>query len=98
MVESLGRRLERALPDHVAYRSTRFGRKASLVIKLLPQQFRLDLSGHRASTWIDHIVRDVCVRSDETQIDAWIEALARSLEREAERSTAVRIALEDALA
>jgi hypothetical protein len=98
MVELLGRRLERALPSHVDYRSSRFGRKASLVVKLIPQQFRLEVSGHRASAWVDHIVRDVRVRSDEMHMDEWIAALARSLEREAERSTSVRIALEDALA
>lgn len=97
MVRTLATRLERALPDHVEFRAGLLGRPTRLAVKLEPQSFRVEVHGHRTKTWIDHIVRDVCVRSDDVDIDLWFGKLAQALEHEAERSTVIRLALEAAL-
>jgi hypothetical protein len=97
MVASLGERLEKALPTHVEYHPSRFGRKASLTVDLSDRRFRLELKGHRTSTWVDHIVRSVCVRSEDVAIDDWFDRLAAGLAAEAERNTTVRLALEESL-
>lgn len=49
------------------------------------------------TAWLDHIVRGVCVRSDEVPFDDWLDRLAEALAKEARQSTEVRLALEDAL-
>jgi hypothetical protein len=97
MVCSLGERLEKALPEHVQFRAGRFGRKTFLAVELSSRRFRLEIKGQRATAWIDHIVRDVVVRSDDVAIDTWFDELAGALETEAERSTTVRLALEESL-
>lgn len=98
MVASLADRLERALPDHVVTRRAMFRRHLrELVVQLDPTWFRIDVRGHRATTWIDHIVRGVCVRSEDVSVDDWFDRLAAALEAEATRSTEIRLALEEAL-
>lgn len=97
MVESLGDRLVAALPDHVTFQRGRLSRRLALAVDLGALRFRLELTGQRPETWTDHIVRDVCVRSDEIDLDAWLAALADALEQEAERSVTVRLALQEAL-
>jgi hypothetical protein len=98
MVGNLADRLERAIPDHLVVERRPFRRHVkSLTVKLDPQWFRIDLHGHRALAWVDHVVRGVCVRSDDVTFDAWLDGLARALEAEALRSAEVRLALEDAL-
>lgn len=98
MVTGLAERLERVLPDHVE--TTRRGlhrRVRSVVIRFGPQQLRVELHGHRPQAWVDHIVRGICVRSDEVGFDDWLDRVARALADEATRSTEIRLALEDAL-
>jgi len=98
MVGSLAARLEQALPDHVEIERAGLRRHVrSLVVRFDPTRFRVEVHGHGASAWIDHVVRDVCVRSDELSFDAWLDRLAEVLAHEARRSTQVRLALEDAL-
>jgi hypothetical protein len=45
----------------------------------------------------NHVVRGVCVRSEDVSIDDWFDRLAAALEAEATRSTQIRLALEEAL-
>ena len=66
-------------------------------MKLDPTWFRIQLHGHRAIPWIDHVVRGVCVRSEDVALDDWLDRLAAALETEATRSTQLRLALEEAL-
>ena len=98
MVARLADRLERALPDHVEVRRGMLGRGVKeLVVRLDPNWFRVDVHGHRATAWVDHVVRGVCVRSEDVVVDDWLERLAGALAAEATRSTETRIALEEAL-
>ena len=97
MVRTLASRLERALPDHVQFVPGRLGRPARLLVGLEPQSFRIEVHRQRLVTWIDHIVRGVCVRSDDVDVDEWFDRLAKALDREAKRSTIVRLALEESL-
>ena len=97
MVSQLSERLQRALPDHVEVSRSRLRRRATLAVDLGVERYRLELEGQRAHAWVDHIVREVCVRSDELDVDAWLERLASALEREAQASTTLRLALEEAL-
>lgn len=96
MVAGLAARLERALPDHVEVERRGLRRHVrSLVVRFDPARFRVEVAGHHARAWIDHVVRDVCVRSDELPFDSWLERLAEVLADEARRSTETRLALED---
>lgn len=98
MVGNLADRLERAIPDHVDVERRPFRRHLrTLTVKLDPRWFRIELHGHRARAWVDHVVRGVCVRSDDVSFDAWLDGLAQALEAEALRSADIRLALEDAL-
>lgn len=97
MVAGMAERLERALPDQVT--TTRGGLRRqvrSVVVRFNLGQLRIELQGHRAHAWVDHVVRGVCVRSDEMEFDDWLDR-AQALADEARRSTDVRLALEDAL-
>lgn len=98
MVTRMAERLERVLPDHVE--TTRRGLRRQVrgvVIRFSPQQLRVELRGHRAHAWVDHVVRGICVRSDEVGFDDWLDRVAQALADEARRSTEIRLALEDAL-
>ena len=97
MVTALAERLQRAIPDCVELASRRLRRTTTFVVKLEPQQFRIVVRGQTADAWVDHVVRDVCVRSEKVDIDTWLDGLAAALEREAKRSTITRLALEEAL-
>jgi len=97
MVNDLAIRLERALPDHVAVSRSRLRGRCAMVVDLEPERFRLELRGHRVEVWVDHVVRDVTIRSEVSDFDSWIERLAAALEREATKNTALRLALEAAL-
>ncbi|MEY2398210.1 MAG: hypothetical protein QOJ00_1384 [Actinomycetota bacterium] len=98
LVKSLAERLERALGDEVQLSTSRLRRRTSLVIKLSPEQFRIDVVGRRAAPQVEHVVRGVCVRSEDVDIDSWLKRLAASLEREAAKNTTIRLALDEALA
>lgn len=97
MVASLADRLERALPDHVDVERGGFRRRIkTLTVGFEPEQFRIEMHGHRTRPLIDHVVRGVCVRTDEVEMDDWLDRLARALADEATKSTTVRLALEAA--
>ncbi|MBA2607719.1 MAG: hypothetical protein H0U92_02135 [Actinobacteria bacterium] len=97
MVKAMADRLERALPDQVNFTASRLRRRTALEIQLVPEQFRIEVLGQRAGAQIDHIVRGICVRSEDVDIDTWLERLGTSLEREAAKSTTIRLALDEAL-
>ena len=98
IVASLADRLEQALPDHVDVERAAFRRHVRQVtVRLDPTWFRIELHGHRAVAWVDHVVRGVQIRSDDVDVDTWLDQLAAALSKEAARSTAVRLALENAL-
>lgn len=99
IVERLADRLEAALPGRVSVeRSGRLhGRRLrSLAVELGDDRLRMEVDGLRCRALLDHIVRGVCLRSDELTADEWIDRLAALLAEEAERSTQVRLALEAA--
>ena len=98
MVARLAERLERALPHQVDVQRGGLRRRVrEVTVSFSPVQFRVELHGHRAIAWLDHVVRGVCVRSEELPFDDWLDQLAEALTDEARRSTTVRLALEDAL-
>ncbi len=97
-VSDLAERLERALPGHVEISRGGVRRRIrGLSVRFAPEQFRIELHGHRPVSLIDHVVRGVCVRTEDTDFDDWLDRLAKALAEEATKSTAVRLALEDAL-
>lgn len=98
MVDNLAARLERALPSQVEVERRGLRRRVRrVVVGFDPTRFRLEMHGHRAVPWVDHVVRGVCVRSEDVAFDAWLDRLAGALAEEAQRNTDVRLALEDAL-
>jgi hypothetical protein len=98
MVGQLAERLAKALPGQVdAERGGLRRRVRSVVVRFNPTHFRVELHGHRGVAWVDHVVRGVCVRSEEVPFDDWLDRLAEALAHEAKRSTELRLALEDAL-
>ena len=97
MVSSLAERLERALPDHVEVSRRKFGRGITIVASLNPETYRLELRGKKASSFIDHVVRGVCVRSEELDFDNWLTRFAAALDQEARKNTTLRLSLEEAL-
>jgi hypothetical protein len=100
LVGQLSDRLERALPDQVEV--TRAGllggrRVKALSVTFHHERLRLELKGNRPHASVDHVVRDVCVKSDTVDFDSWLQRLRDGLAAEAETSTTIRLALEDAL-
>ena len=100
LVESLADRLGRALPDQVAVERSGLlsGRHLErLSIDFGARRLVLRVTSGRPAALVEHVVREVCVRTDEVTIDEWLEQLGAALEREAAASTTVRLALEEAL-
>ncbi|MGH9123736.1 MAG: hypothetical protein ACRDZ8_03280 [Acidimicrobiales bacterium] len=98
LVADLAARLERAIPEQVETERGGIRRRIErFTVSFDPQRFRIEVHGHRAVPLIDHVVRGVCVRSEEVDVDHWLDRLSRALAAEATRSTAVRLALEEAL-
>jgi hypothetical protein len=98
MVQDLAEQLERALPSHVEISRGGLRRRVrELTIRFNPEQFRIEVHGHRPVPLIDHVVRGVCVRTEEAEFDDWLDRLAKALAEEATKSTEVRLALEDGL-
>lgn len=100
MLEDLAGRLQRALPDRIELKRSGVlrGRKlAGLTVGLGEDRLRIEIDHRRVVAWIDHIVRGVCIRSEETTVDAWLSRLGADLSREARRSTETRLAIEEAL-
>jgi hypothetical protein len=98
MAAELAERLSRAIPEQVSvdHRGLR-RRLGEFVVAFDPERFRIEVRGHRVAAWVDHVVRGVCVRSEEIDFDAWLDRLTTALDAEATRSTEIRLALEEAL-
>ncbi len=97
MLGELASRLERALPHLVETERSRLRKRFEVRIDLRPESFRIEANRQRLSCFVDHVVRDVRVRTDEVGIDEWWTKLGHALDQEAARSTTVRLALEEAL-
>lgn len=100
LIADLARRLERALPKHVTVDWNGWGKRRkveSLSVQLDQERFRIEVDRRGLSAWIDHVVRGISLRSDQLDMDDWLERLAASLSREAKRSIENRLAIEDAL-
>jgi hypothetical protein len=100
LVADLAARLERSLPNHVNVdRAGWANRKKvkSLVVNLEPDRFRIDVDRRGPIAWIDQVVRGICLRSEQVDMDDWLQRLAASLSREAAKSIETRLAIEDAL-
>ncbi len=98
MVGNLAERLEQALPDQVDIKRSGLRRRVDeLVVNFRQRHFRVEVHGHGAVGWVDHVVRGINVRSDEVDFDEWLRELALALAEEATESTQVRLALQAAL-
>ena len=100
LVDDLAARFERSLPAHVNVDRTRWGKRRkvkSLVVNLEPDRFRIDVDRRGPNAWIDQVVRGICLRSEQVDMDDWLERLAATLNREATKSVQTRLAIEDAL-
>ena len=100
LVADLAARFERSLPGHVQVDRKGWGKAKkimSLTVNLEPDRFRVQIDQRGPEPWIDQIVRGVCVKSEQVNMDRWLERLATSLNREALKSTETRLAIEDAL-
>ena len=100
LVAGLADRLERALPRRVTVDRHGWGkgRKVkSLTVELDQETFRLQVDRREVSCWIDQIVREIRLRSEQIDMEGWLERLAVGLSREAKKSVENRLAIEDAL-
>lgn len=100
LVADLAARFERALPTHVKVEWSGWGKRRkvkSLTITMDQERFRMQVHNGSLSAWIDQVVRGVCLRSDEVDMDGWLDRLAATLSREAKKSVETRLAIEDAL-
>jgi hypothetical protein len=100
LVGQLGERLERALPDQVEVtRAGVFGgrRVKRLSVTFHHERLSLELKGSRPHPTVDHVVHGVCLKSEPVDFDTWLTRLREGLAAEAESSTTIRLALEDAL-
>lgn len=85
------------MPDRVDFERSRLRSKTTLAVRCGNETFRIRMHGRHTEVSVDHIVRDVCLRSEHVGFDDWFDRLVVALEREAERSTELRLAIEDAL-
>jgi hypothetical protein len=100
LAEALAAKLSGALPDQTTTRRkrgrllSRDNRLESVEVQLGEETFVLTLSGDRAQTSRAKTIRGVVIKRQELPLDAWLEALDEALNAEAQRSEAVRLALE----
>jgi hypothetical protein len=100
LVAQLSERLERALPEQVEVsKAGVFGgrRVKALVVTFHQERLRLEMHGNRPHPTVDHVVHGVVLKSDALDFDTWLQRLRDGLAAEAESSTTIRLALEDAL-
>lgn len=100
LVADLATRFERSMPTYVEVKRTGWGKRKkvkALTITMEPERFRIEADRHGPRAWIDQIVRGICLKSEEMQVDRWLDKLATTLSREATKSVEARLAIEEAL-
>lgn len=100
LVADLAARFERSMPTYVEVERTGWGKRRkvkALAINVEPERFRIEADHRGPRAWIDQIVRGICLKSEEVQVDRWLDRLAATLSREAAKSVETRLAIEDAL-
>jgi hypothetical protein len=99
-LEVLARKLEGALPGRVRVERgglLRKGRAERLECDLGEGRYTLAIRHGRPDARRATVVRGVTLKSEELGLDQWIEALARELAADADRSADARAALEKLL-
>ncbi len=100
LMEALAAKLEEALPHKtlVARKSSRLfsadKRVERISISLDQDQYDLSMVGGSARATRSKTVGGIAIRNEQLQLDEWLASLTVALESEAERSEAVRVALE----
>lgn len=100
LVEALATKLERALPA-----DTQIERKATKLLSRDKRVTRIDvrlgdlsyvllIDGDRAQTRRSRSSRGIVLKTEELTLDTWLDALAETLQAEAQRSESARLALE----
>ena len=100
LVADLASRFERSLPAHVNVERTGWGKNKeikTLQIDLEPDRFRIEIDSHGPHPWIDHVVRGIRLKSEQVDMDQWLDRLATTLSQAANTSVQTRLAIEDAL-
>jgi hypothetical protein len=100
LVADLAARFERSLPNYAKVERSGWGRHKgvkTLTITLESERFRIEVDRRGPHPWIDHIVRGICLKSDQVVMDEWLDRLAATLNNEATKSVDTRLAIEDAL-
>jgi hypothetical protein len=97
-VEALAVRLEGALPSQVEVerKGGLFGggkRVRSIAVNLGDQRYEADVDRGRVTCRRRSVVRGIALKTQELDLDAWIDALSRDLVEEGERSERGRQAL-----
>jgi len=100
-VEALATKLTQSFPGHVQVeRKGRLGGQKTvrrIVAELGEDRFTLERDDSALACTRSTIVRGIALRNDRLDLGAWIDALSRSLVREAETSEQGRLALEQLL-
>ncbi|WP_026910707.1 hypothetical protein [Patulibacter minatonensis] len=98
-VEVLAVKLEDTLPQHtvVERRSVRFLSRekqvAAIDVDLGEEGFGLRRDGHRITAVRKKVVRGITIANEELPVADWVEALTRSIGREAGEASAAHVAL-----
>lgn len=100
LVEALGVKLEEALPrvTVVERKATRLFTKdkrvEKITVRLGQDSYVLTMSADNARAARSKTVGGITIRNEELSLDEWLRGLTQALASEAERSEAVRAALE----
>jgi hypothetical protein len=102
-VEALAVKLEGVLPTHTVVERGRQGLRGSKRVRriettVLDRRYTLARAADRLDARCAHVVRDVVLKSEELELEAWVERLAQDLVAHAAESERGRDALERLLA
>jgi hypothetical protein len=96
-VEALAAKLEASFPERTSVeRSGLLGKKRvrRVAVELGESRYELERDGARVAARRRSVVRGISLKSDELEVDAWIDDLSQRLVEEAGRSERGRGALE----
>ena len=96
-VEALAAKLEASFPERTSVeRSGLLGKKRvrRVAVELGESRYELEHDGARVAARRRSVVRGISLKSDELEVDAWIDDLSQRLVEEAGRSERGRGALE----